>query len=223
MFDPSIKEENVIVIEDHSEDSKEGIKEKAEKPPLHREPTERGKQIAKFPTGPVTRATTRLSRAEALAKGTSRISENKESSPVDSDHISDIPEAMDSTSSDDDHSSGLASRYQIKLREPKAAIDLNKPAPAEEFPEFKVKVRTDKEKIRELQRMVKQLKKEKAHVEQWSARQQERIQGFKKKKREQRALLKELRESNFKLYWHNIVLTSKLKQRTAKANVVIIS
>jgi hypothetical protein len=119
---------------------------------------------------------------------------------------------MDSTSSDDDHSSGLSSRYQIKLREPKATIDLNKPAPVEEFPEFKVKVRSDKENIRELQKMVKQLNKEKAQVEQWSARQQETIQGFKKKKREQRALLKEIRESNFKLYWHNIVLTTKLKR-----------
>jgi hypothetical protein len=71
--------------------------------------------------------------------------------------------------------------------------------------------------------MVKQLKKEKAHVEKWSVRQQERIQWFKKKKREKRALLKELIESNFKLYWHNIVLTSKMKQRTAKASTVIIS
>jgi hypothetical protein len=82
---------------------------------------------------------------------------------------------MDSASSDDDHSSGLASRYQIKMREPKVAIDLNKPAPAEEFPEFTVQVRSDKEKIRELQKMVKQLKKEKAQVEQWSARQQEKV------------------------------------------------
>jgi hypothetical protein len=57
---------------------------------------------------------------------------------------------MNLASSDDDHSSGLASRYQIKLREPKASIDLNKPAPAEEFPEFKAKVISDKEKIREL-------------------------------------------------------------------------
>jgi hypothetical protein len=59
--------------------------------------------------------------------------------------------------------------------------------------------------------MVKQLKKEKAQVDQQSARQQENIHGFKKKKREQRALLKELRESNFKLYWNNIVLTTTLK------------
>ena len=63
---------------------------------------------------------------------------------------------MDSNSFDDDHSSRLASRYQIKLREPKDVIDLNNPVPEEEFPKFKVKVRSDKEKIKELQRMVKQ-------------------------------------------------------------------
>ena len=77
---------------------------------------------------------------------------------------------MDSTSSDEENNSGLVSRYQIKLREPKVSIDLNDPVPSDEFPEFKVKVKTDKENIRELQKMVKQLKKEKAHVEQWSAR-----------------------------------------------------
>jgi hypothetical protein len=99
---------------------------------------------------------------------------------------------------------------------------MNELAPADEFPEFKVKVRTDKEKIRELRKVVKQLKKEKAHVEHWSGRKQENIQGFNKKKKEKRALLKELREINFKLYWHNIVLTTKLKQKTAKATVVII-
>jgi hypothetical protein len=60
-------------------------------------------------------------------------------------------------------------------------------------------------------------------VEQWSAKQQEKIQGFKKKRKEQKALLKEMRESNFKLYWYNIVLTTKLKQRITKANAIIIS
>jgi hypothetical protein len=40
--------------------------------------------------------------------------------------------------------------------------------------------------------MVKQLKKEKAQVEQWNARQQEKIHDFKKKRKEQKALLKEL-------------------------------
>jgi hypothetical protein len=104
---------------------------------------------------------------------------------------------MDSTSSYEEHSSGLVSRYQIKLREPKADINLNEPVPADEFPEFKVKFRTDNEKIKELRKVVKQLTKEKSRVEQWSARQQEKIQGFKKNKKEQKALLKEIREINF--------------------------
>jgi hypothetical protein len=83
-----------------------------------------------FPTGPVTRATTRLSRAKACAKGISRVPENKESNLVDSDHISYMLEAMDSSSSYEDHNSRLTYRYQIKLREPKVAIDLNEPTPA---------------------------------------------------------------------------------------------
>jgi hypothetical protein len=70
---------------------------------------------------------------------------------------------------------------------------------------------------------VRQLKKENALIEQQSAHQQEKIEGFKKKKKEQRELLKEIREINFKLNWHNVVLTSKLKQKTAKSTAVIIS
>jgi hypothetical protein len=112
--------------------------------------TGKGKQVAQHSTEPIMRATTRSSRAEALFKGTGGISEDKHYHPVDSDQIPDIPEAMDLDSSDDDHSSELSFRYQIKLREPKAAIDMNKPAPAEEFPEFKGKVRSDKDKIKEL-------------------------------------------------------------------------
>jgi hypothetical protein len=127
-----------------------------------------------------------------LFKGTGGIYDDKDYRSTDPDQIPDLPKVMNSDSSDDDHSSELSSRYQIKLRKPQAAIDLNKPAPAEEFPEFKVKVRSDKDKIKELQKMVKQLKKEKAQVEQWSTRQQEKIQGFKKKRKEQKELLKEL-------------------------------
>jgi hypothetical protein len=110
MSNPSIKEENVIVIEDNFEDAKVGIKEKVGKPPLHKELTEKGKKNAPFPTGPVTRDTTRFSRVKAFAKGISRVHENIESNLIDSDHISYIPEAMDSTSSNETHNSGLASR-----------------------------------------------------------------------------------------------------------------
>ena len=43
MFNPSIKEENVIVIEDHSEDVEVGTRKKTKRPPLHKKPTKRGK------------------------------------------------------------------------------------------------------------------------------------------------------------------------------------
>jgi septal ring factor EnvC (AmiA/AmiB activator) len=88
---------------------------------------------------------------------------------------------------------------------------LNETAPSEDCSGFRVKIRTDKEKIKEFQKTIKQLKKEKMQIEQWNARQQERIQSLKKKKKEQRKLLKELGEINFRLYWHNVVLITKLK------------
>ena len=183
----------------------------------------KGKQVAQYSTRPITRETTRSSKYEALFKGTGGVSDDKDCHFADPNQIPDLLEARDLDSYDDDHNSKLSSRYQIKLRKPQDVIDLNKPAPAEEFPEFKVKVRSDKDKIKELQKMVKPLNKEKAQVEKWSTIQQEKIHGFKKKRKEQKALLKELRESNFKLYWHNIVLTTKLKQKTTKASAIIIS
>jgi hypothetical protein len=183
MFNPSIKEENIIVIEDHSEYAEASTRKKAKGTPLHRKPTKKGKQIVSSSIGPVTRATTRLAKAKEIAKGISDIPENKKGYLVDSYHISDMPEAMDSASYDEEHSSRLLSKYQVKSRELKVALNLNEPVPSEEFPEFKVKIRTNKERIKELQKIVRQLKKEKAHIEQWNSHQQERIQGFKKKKK----------------------------------------
>ena len=58
------------------------------------------------------------------------------------------------------------------MKEPQVAIDLNESTLAEEFPEFRVKVRIDKKTIRELQKTVELLNKEKAHVEKWSAKKQ---------------------------------------------------
>jgi hypothetical protein len=223
MFNPSIKEENVIVIEDDSENVEAGTRKREKRTSLLKKPVNKGKQMFSSSTGPVTRATTRLAKAKEMAKGISEIPENKQDYLVDSDHISDVPEAIDSTSSDEEHSSGLVSKYQVKEKEPKVSLNLNEPAPFEECSGFRVKIRTDKERIKEFQKTVRQLKKEKAQIEQWNARQQERIQGFKKKKKEQREFLKELREINFRLYWHNVVLTTKLKQKNAKATAVIIS
>ena len=150
MFNPSIKKADVIVIEDHSEDAKTKVKQRVNKPPLHKKTTNKGKQTTPLSTGPITRATTRLSQAKTFVEGISKVLESTEGHLVDLDHISDISEAMDLSSSDEEHNSRLVFRYQIKLREPKADINLHEPAPTDEFLEFKVKVRIDKENIKEL-------------------------------------------------------------------------
>jgi hypothetical protein len=59
-----------------------------------------------------------------------------------------VPEAMDSTSYDEEHSLGLVSKYQVKAKEPKVALNLNEPAPFEECSEFRVKIITNKEMIK---------------------------------------------------------------------------
>ena len=66
------------------------------------------------------------------------------------------------------------------------------------------------------------MKKEKSFVEKCNAKQQEKIHDFKRKRKENKALLKEVVESNIRLYWYNVVLTTKLKQRDTKASIVII-
>jgi hypothetical protein len=59
-------------------------------------------------------------------------------------------------------------------------------------------------------------------IEQWNAKQQEKLQKLKKKNKDQQILLKEVRETNIKLYWHNVVLKTKLKQRQTKGSASII-
>jgi hypothetical protein len=211
MFNPSIKEENTIIIEDDSEDVEASTRKRAKRTPLPKKSVSKRKGILTPPTGPITRASTRLAKAKEMAKGISEFPEEKQDYLEDSDHLPDVPGALDSSSSEEEHSSELVSKYQVKAKEPSVSLDLNETAPSEECSGFRVKIRTDKEKIKEFQKTIKQLKKEKAQIEQWNARQQERIQGLKKKNKEQRELLKELREINFRLYWHNVVLTTKLK------------
>jgi hypothetical protein len=233
MFHPSIKKENLIIIEDNLEDSKKGIKKQTVTSSLHRtekeyeylkKKEEKGKQIAEYSRRPVTKATTKsASIFESVFKGTDVVYDDIDDLFAEPDQMQDLSETRDSDSTEDeDLSSRLSSKYVIKLRKPQAAIDLNLPAPVEEYPEFKVKARKEKDRVKELQSMINQLKKEKDLVEQWNAKQQEKIHYFKRKRKEQKALLKEVRESNFRLYWHNVVLTTKLKQRDTRASAFII-
>jgi hypothetical protein len=223
MFNPLIKEENFIIIEDDSENVEASTRKREKRTPLPKKSVSKGKRIISPPTGLVTRASTRLAKAKEMAKGISETPEDKQHYFEDSDRIPDVPEVIDSASSEEEHSLELVSKYQVKAKEPRAALNLNEPAPFEECSGFRVKIRTDKERIKKFQKIIRQLKKEKAQIEKWNSRQQERIKSFKNKKKEQRVVLKELREINFRLYWHNVMLTTKLKQRNAKATALIIS
>ena len=87
MFNSSIKKKYVIVIEDHYEEVEAGTRKKEKRPPLHKKPAKRGKQIISSSTGPVTRATTILAKAKEISKGINEIPENKKGYLVDSDCI----------------------------------------------------------------------------------------------------------------------------------------
>jgi hypothetical protein len=119
MFNPSIKEENVIVIEDDSENAKASTRKRAKRTSLPKKPVSRRKRMISQSTRPVMRASTRIEKAKEMAKGISESTEDKHDHFEDSDHISDVPEAIDSTSSDEEHSSGLVSKYQFKEKNPR--------------------------------------------------------------------------------------------------------
>jgi hypothetical protein len=93
----------------------------------------------------------------------------------DLDYLPDVPRAMDSSSSEEEHSSELISKYQVKSKEPSVTLNMNETAPSKYCSGFRVEIRTDKEKIKEFQKTIKQLKKEKMQIEQWNSLQQERI------------------------------------------------
>jgi hypothetical protein len=76
-------------------------------------------------TGHVTRASTILEKYKEMAKGINETLEDKQDHLKDSNCISDVPKAIDSASSDEQHSSGLVSKYQVKEKEPKVALNLN--------------------------------------------------------------------------------------------------
>jgi len=49
-----------------------------------------------------------------------------------------------------DGSSSKDHKCEFKIKKPRFSIDLNRPAPVEEHPEFKMKMRDEKDMVREL-------------------------------------------------------------------------
>ena len=85
-----------------------------------------------------------------------------------------------------------------------------------------METRKEKDRLNELQGIIMKLRQEKSLVEKWNEKQQEKIQEFKMKRKEKKSLLKEVRESNIRLYWNNVLFTTKLKQRDTRASKIII-
>jgi hypothetical protein len=105
IFNPSIKEENTIIIEDDSEDVETSTRKREKQTPFPNKSIRKGKGILTPPIGPVTRASTRLTKAKEMAKGISEFPEEKHNYLEDSDYLPDVPRALDSSSSEEEHSS----------------------------------------------------------------------------------------------------------------------
>jgi hypothetical protein len=69
--------ENVIVIEDDSENVEEGTRKREKRTSLPKKPINKGKRMISPSTGPVTRASTKLAKAQEMAKGISKTPEDK--------------------------------------------------------------------------------------------------------------------------------------------------
>jgi hypothetical protein len=77
MFNPSIKEENVIVIEDDSENAEASTRKREKRTALPNKPVSKGKRMISPSTGLVTRASTILAKSKEMAKGISETPEDK--------------------------------------------------------------------------------------------------------------------------------------------------
>jgi hypothetical protein len=77
MFNPSIKEENFIIIEYDSENVEASTIKRAKRTPLPKKYVSKGKRIISPPAGPVMRASTRLTKSKEMAKGISETLEDK--------------------------------------------------------------------------------------------------------------------------------------------------
>jgi len=100
----------------------------------------------------MTRETTKLvSVVESVFKGTDAVYDDINDLFPELNQMQDLPETIyfDNTE-DEDLSFGLSSKYVIKWRKPQASIYLNLPTHVEEYPEFKVKTRKEKNRVKEL-------------------------------------------------------------------------
>jgi hypothetical protein len=67
-------------------------------------------------------------------------------------------------------SSSKGHKYEFRVKKPKFSIELNRPAPDEDYTKFRIEKRDKKYKIKELQTMIMKLKQENWMIEKWNAK-----------------------------------------------------
>ena len=112
------------------------LKRKEKEIEEHKKKREKGKKIAQYSRRPMTRETTKSTSVfESMFKGTNVVNDERNDLFPELDQLQDLPETRDSGNiEEEDVSPGLSSKYVIKIRKPKASIDLNLPTPVEEYP-----------------------------------------------------------------------------------------
>jgi hypothetical protein len=75
---------------------------------------------------------------------------------------------------------------------------LNRPTPVEEHSKFRMEIRDENDRVKELKSTIGLLKHDKCMLELWIAKQQENLQKVKQQKKDQRVFLKEVREENMR-------------------------
>jgi hypothetical protein len=109
-------------------------------------------------------------------------------------------------------------KYGMRPKNPKLSLYLNRFAPEEDYGEC-IEETGDtpgKQKIEELQTIVKELEQEKRTLELWNAKLQDKVQKLKAENKGQHELSNKVRKMNIKLYWSNVVLNTKIKQERSK-------
>jgi hypothetical protein len=80
-------------------------------------------------------------------------------------------------------------RHESKAEKPRFSIDLNQPAPFKEHFKFRMEIRDEYDRVKELKDTIRHLKQEKYILDQCNVKQQEKLQKVKKKKKYQQVLL----------------------------------
>jgi hypothetical protein len=110
-------------------------------------------------------------------------------------------------------------RYRMRSRKPKISIDLNRPAPEEDYGGCREETEDapKNKKIKKFHTVIKELNFEKQALEFWKDKLQDKVEKLKAKNKEPCELSNKVGKMNINLYWRNVVLKTNLKQENSKS------